>query len=152
MPTPHVERVRYGDRRHTRGLSFTRGRRLGDHRRRQQLDRLRHHRCARRSGRSGGVLVANQHLEIDRAHRPPSRDLQEPTVLAGWTATLVRTLQEWGYDGNAMARAAGIDPADLEIAHGRVPLAGSTLLWDAAARMTGNEALGLEVARRVRPA
>jgi len=101
---------------------------------------------------AGGELVANQHLEIDRAHRPPLRDPLEPTVLAGWTATLVRALTAWGYDGVGMAEAAGIDPADLEIAHGRVPLAGSTQLWETAAHVTGNEALGLEVARHVRPA
>ncbi len=75
----------------------------------------------------------------------------EPMVLAGWTATLVRTLADQGHDADALVRAAGIDPATLERGDARIPLAGTTRLWTLAVEATGNQALGLDVAAYVRP-
>ena len=78
-------------------------------------------------------------------------DRPEPTVLAGWTATLVRTLTDRGHDGLGMAARAGIDPETLERGDRRIPLAASTRLWALAVEATANQALGLDVARHVRP-
>jgi AraC-like DNA-binding protein len=78
-------------------------------------------------------------------------DAGQPTVLSGWTATLVRALDDQGYDGAALAAEAGIDPAALGVAHARVPLTASTRLWASAARVTDNPTIGLDVARYVRP-
>jgi len=95
--------------------------------------------------------VPDQQLEIDRPDAAAG-DPRGPTVLAGWTGTLVRALDDWGYDGQTMALGAGIDPDALTVAHARIPLVASTRLWGDAARATGNEALGLDVARYVLPA
>ncbi len=78
-------------------------------------------------------------------------DRAEPTVLAGWTATLVRTLTDRGLDGIRMAARAGIDPESLERGDRRIPLAASTRLWASAVEATANQALGLDVAGHVRP-
>mgnify|MGYP006181042501 CR=1 FL=1 len=53
----------------------------------------------------------------------------EPTVLAAWTATLVRALDARGVDGNALAAAAGIDPAVFGSDDARIPLSRTTELW-----------------------
>jgi AraC-like DNA-binding protein len=75
----------------------------------------------------------------------------EPTVLATWTATLVRALSAAGLDADALVREAGIDPAVFEQDDARIPLANTTALWDIAVEATGNRALGIDVARYVRP-
>lgn len=82
------------------------------------------------------------------ADRPPTG---EPTVLATWTATVVRTLDARGLDGSAMARQAGIDPDTLADPGSRLPLSVTTRLWELAEDATGDPCFGLDVARRVRP-
>lgn len=75
----------------------------------------------------------------------------EPTVLASWTSTLVRTLDERGADGRALALRAGIEPAALDVPGGRLPLSSSSRLWQLAVEVTGDPCIGLDVARNVRP-
>ena len=74
-----------------------------------------------------------------------------PTVLASWTATVVRALSARGVDGEALAREAGIDPAVFEIDGARIPLATTTRLWHLAVEATGDPCIGLDVARHARP-
>jgi AraC-like DNA-binding protein len=74
-----------------------------------------------------------------------------PTVLAAWTATLVRALDAHGIDGMALAREAGIDPSSFTIEDARIPLIRSTELWHLAVDATGDPCFGIEVSRFVRP-
>lgn len=74
-----------------------------------------------------------------------------PTVLASWTATVVRTLSARGIDGPALARAAGIDPTAFDVDGARLPLVATSRLWRLAVEATGDPCFGLDVARHVRP-
>ena len=74
------------------------------------------------------------------------------TVLAGWTLTLVHTLEGRGLDGAEMARVAGIPDDTLASADRRVPARASVRFWERAVEATGDPVLGLAVARQVRPA
>ena len=75
----------------------------------------------------------------------------EPTVLASWTATLVRALDHRGVDAAALCRDVGIDPERLGDDGARLPLSATTRLWRLAAEVTGDDCIGLEVARHARP-
>ena len=75
----------------------------------------------------------------------------EPTVLAAWTATLVRALDARGIDGAGLARAAGIDPAVFDVSGARIPLPRTTELWRLAVEATDDPCLGLDVSLYVRP-
>lgn len=75
----------------------------------------------------------------------------EPTVLAAWTATLVRALDARGLDGHALAVRAGIDPALFDEDDARIPLVHTTELWHLAIEATGDPCFGIEVSRFVRP-
>jgi AraC-like DNA-binding protein len=79
---------------------------------------------------------------------PPSI---EPTVLAAWTATLLRALDARGLDANGLAVAAGIDPAVFQSNDARIPLTHTTELWRLAVEATDDPCLGIEVSRYVRP-
>lgn len=74
-----------------------------------------------------------------------------PTVLTAWTGTLLRALADRGLDGPALAAEAGIAAELLADPDRRVPLEASTRLWGLAVEATGDPALGLDVARYVRP-
>jgi AraC-like DNA-binding protein len=74
-----------------------------------------------------------------------------PTVLTAWTGTLLRALHDRGVDGPALAAEAGIAAELLADPDRRVPLEASTRLWRLAVDATRDEALGLDVARYVRP-
>lgn len=76
---------------------------------------------------------------------------EEPTVLASWTAVVLRALDRSGLDGMAMAVEAGIDPTVFRQPGRRTPLSASTTLWELAVEATGDPALGLSVAYLVRP-
>lgn len=75
----------------------------------------------------------------------------EPTVIAAWTYALVQALELRGLDGARAARSAGIDPAVFETPATRIPLRATTRLWDVAVELTGDECIGLDAARQVRP-
>ena len=74
-----------------------------------------------------------------------------PTVLAAWTSTLVRALDDRGIDGLALAQAAGIDPSVFDVSGARIPLTCTTELWRLAIEATGDPCLGLDVSEYVRP-
>lgn len=74
----------------------------------------------------------------------------ESTVLGLWTDTLVRALEERGYDAQAMAADAGISIDELRAPGSRVALDASTRLWKSAIVATGDPCLGVDVSRYVR--
>ncbi|WP_165436260.1 AraC family transcriptional regulator [Amycolatopsis suaedae] len=76
---------------------------------------------------------------------------EHPTVLASWTALVVRALDSAGFDGASMAVRAGIDPAVFEQPGRRIPLSATTTLWELAVDATGDPTFALSVARMVRP-
>lgn len=72
----------------------------------------------------------------------------EPSaVLTSWTGTLLRALEHHGADVLPLLTEAGIDRSLLSDPEQRVPLAASTRLWEAAVRVTGDDAFGIEVSR-----
>lgn len=75
----------------------------------------------------------------------------EPLVLAAWPRTLLRALEHGGVDVRAVVRDAGIDPSELADSERRIPRSAETQLWDAAYRLTGNDALGIDVSRFTTP-
>lgn len=87
----------------------------------------------------------------DPALAPTGPAPEGPTVLAAWTATVVRALQARGVDGMALACEAGIHPGVFEVDGGRVPLAATTALWRLAVDATGDPCFAVSVARFVRP-
>jgi AraC-like DNA-binding protein len=95
-----------------------------------------------------GDMPIARHVIVKSAPATPSI---EPTVLAAWTATLVRALDARGLDGDGLAVAAGIDPAAFRSNDARIPLSRTTELWRLAVEATGDPCLGLEVSRHVRP-
>jgi len=78
---------------------------------------------------------------------PPSGSA---TSLASWTRAVKTALDQQGFDGSALCRQAGIDPA-LTTADMRVPLAATTRLWQLAVQATQDSAFGLRVASAVKP-
>lgn len=76
---------------------------------------------------------------------------EDATVLAAWTAKLARALDMHGFDGNGLARQAGIDPADFTERGNRLPHARTCEYWRIAVEATGDPYFGLKVARLVRP-
>jgi AraC-like DNA-binding protein len=76
---------------------------------------------------------------------------REPTVLASWTRTLVRTLDAAGHDGIELACRAGIDPDLFDVEGARLPMTATSALWQLAVDATGDPCIGLRVARHVRP-
>jgi len=97
----------------------------------------------------GDTQVSPMTAGGDRLDDPATS--QEPTVLASWTLTLVRTLDEAGHDGMALARRAGIDPDCFAVEGARLPLSATSRLWQLAVDATGDACIGLRVARHVRP-
>jgi AraC-like DNA-binding protein len=90
-------------------------------------------------------------ITADATQESGTATSSEPTVLAAWTATLVRALDAAGLDGNALALEAGIDPDLFREDDARIPLARSTDLWHLAVEATGDPCFGIEVSRFVRP-
>lgn len=102
------------------------------------------------AARESPTRPGDRHLAPDPDQLP---DIPaEPTVLAAWTATVLRALRAHGVDGEALARQAGIDPDVFAVDGARIPLSHTTALWRLAVDATGDPCFGLEVARFVRPA
>jgi AraC-like DNA-binding protein len=76
---------------------------------------------------------------------------EEPSVLASWTATVVRALDAHGVSGLELAAKAGIDTDLLHVQDARLPMPATTELWRLAVEVTGDPCFGVEVARFVRP-
>ena len=97
----------------------------------------------------GHTQVAPATPDDNRAE--PVADGREPSVLASWTRTLVRTLDAAGHDGIALACRAGIAPDLFDVEGARLPLSATSALWQLALDVTGDPCIGLRVARHVRP-
>lgn len=74
------------------------------------------------------------------------------TVLTAWTGTLLRALAERDVDVPELLATVGLDDDLLADPDRRIPLAVSTRLWRAAVEVTGDDAVGIDVSRHVRPA
>lgn len=72
-----------------------------------------------------------------------------PTTMGTWIQAIVRTLDENGIDGTALALEAGISPRVLRDADERAPQPAVTRLWRMAVEATGDPCIGLKVPRHV---
>lgn len=72
------------------------------------------------------------------------------TSLSSWSAAIKACLDERGLDSTALFAQAGLDMALLADPKARYPLDATTRLWALAIEATGDETLGLSVARHVR--
>lgn len=73
-------------------------------------------------------------------------------VLSAYVATLIETVAALVPGGAPLLAArAELDPADLARPDAMLPLAAADRLWQAAAALTGDPALGIEVGRRMQP-
>ncbi len=72
------------------------------------------------------------------------------TSLTSWSAAIKTCLDERGLDSQALFDQAGLDMALLADPRARYPLAATTKLWVLAVEATGDDAIGLNVARHVR--
>jgi AraC-like DNA-binding protein len=72
-----------------------------------------------------------------------------PSVLGTWALTVVGALDARGFDGQAVAVRAGIDPATLHDPDSRHPIAVTTRLWRLAVDITGDPCFGLWASRFV---
>ncbi len=79
------------------------------------------------------------------------RQNDKATALASWMTALHRYLCSVQVDADALFREVGLDPAVMQNAEGRYPVVLTTALWEKAAAVTQDEALGLKVARNIRP-
>lgn len=73
------------------------------------------------------------------------------TALASWARAIRKALLAQRLDADALLQQAGIDPATLADPDARVPVVQTSRLWRLAVTATGDEALGLKVAREVQP-
>lgn len=71
------------------------------------------------------------------------------TSLTSWTKAVKTTLDQQGINSRALFEAAGLDPKALADPNARYPLENTTRLWQLAAEATGDENLGLNVARNI---
>lgn len=73
------------------------------------------------------------------------------TTIATWAGAIAGMLQTRGVDPALVFEAAGLDLALTFEPEARLPITGMTRLWREACRLTGDEAVGLEVAAHVTP-
>ncbi|MDR2308556.1 MAG: AraC family transcriptional regulator [Paucimonas sp.] len=78
--------------------------------------------------------------------------MSERTTSAAWASGIVKALELEGLDCPAMFRQLGLDFAALDDPDARFPQDAMTRLWQLAVELSGNEAIGLNMARVVRPA
>lgn len=76
---------------------------------------------------------------------------QNPTTIATWAHAIVRALESYGIDGNALCDALGINAQRLMDPHYRIPVVTMTKLWQQAVAQSGDSAFGLQVAEQVSP-
>ena len=72
------------------------------------------------------------------------------SVLASWTGTLLRALDERDVDVDMLLAGVGLDAGIRDDPDRRIPLSASTKLWDAAVVAVGDDAFGIDVSRYVR--
>ncbi|MCQ4271939.1 MULTISPECIES: AraC family transcriptional regulator [Pseudomonas] len=79
--------------------------------------------------------------------------MSEPrTTSSSWAQSIVQGLEMGGVDCRALFLELGMDYAALGDAEARFPQDGMTRLWHRAVELSGNPAIGLNMARVVRPA
>lgn len=78
--------------------------------------------------------------------------MSERTTSASWASGIVKALELEGLDCRAMFRQLGLDFAALDDPDARFPQDSMTRLWQLAVELSGNQAIGLNMARVVRPA
>lgn len=76
---------------------------------------------------------------------------QEHTVIATWAAAIADGLACRGHDVAALFEQAGLDYRHLHEKHVRYPARQMFRLWDLAADVTGDDAIGLGMAELVQP-
>lgn len=76
---------------------------------------------------------------------------QKATALTSWAKAIRKALDAAGVDSARLFAEAGLDIAALNDPNARYPVEGTTKLWKLAVTATGEEALGLTVARHVGP-
>ena len=78
--------------------------------------------------------------------------LSEPTTIASAARLIAETLhRQYNRDHLPVFRAAGLDPARLEVSGARYPWRGMQKLWVEAARVTNDPTFGLVVGANIRP-
>jgi AraC-like DNA-binding protein len=76
----------------------------------------------------------------------------EKTTSSSWAMGIVKSLEMDGLDCQALFKELGLVYADLENPDARFPQDSMTRLWQRAVELSGNPAVGLNMARVVRPA
>ena len=81
------------------------------------------------------------------------RDLehQKVSVIGSWPLVISRALEQYHIDGSMLLARVGIDQSDADQPETRYPLARLDWLWRLARSLSDDEAVGLTVARFVRP-
>ncbi|TDF77590.1 AraC family transcriptional regulator [Pseudomonas sp. H9] len=78
--------------------------------------------------------------------------MSERTTSASWASGIVKALELEGLDCRAMFNQLGLDFAALDDPDARFTQDSMTRLWQLAVELSGNQAIGLNMARVVRPA
>ncbi|MBM3108902.1 AraC family transcriptional regulator [Pseudomonas sp. V1] len=78
--------------------------------------------------------------------------MSERTTSASWASGIVKALELEGLDCRAMFKQLGLDFAALDDPDARFTQDSMTRLWQMAVDLSGNQAIGLNMARVVRPA
>src|SRR5476651_2412295 len=78
--------------------------------------------------------------------------MSERTTSASWAMGIVKALEMDGLDCRVLFKELGLDYADLNDPDARFPQDSMTRLWQRAVELSGNPAIGLNMARVVRPA
>ncbi|HBX55998.1 AraC family transcriptional regulator [Pseudomonas sp. UBA2684] len=78
--------------------------------------------------------------------------MSERTTSSNWALGIVQALEMGGVDCRAIFPELGLDYAALEDPDARFPQDGMTRLWRRAVELSGNPAIGLNMAKVVRPA
>ena len=78
--------------------------------------------------------------------------MRERTTSSNWALGIVQALEMGGVDCCAIFPELGLDYAALEDPDARFPQDGMTRLWQRAVELSGDPAIGLNMAKVVRPA
>ncbi|MGH8353182.1 MAG: AraC family transcriptional regulator [Pseudomonas sp.] len=78
--------------------------------------------------------------------------MSERTTSSSWALGIVQALEMGGVDCRSLFPELGLDYAALDDPDARFPQDGMTRLWERAVELSGNPAIGLNMAKVVRPA
>lgn len=78
--------------------------------------------------------------------------MSERTTSSSWALGIVQALEMGGVDCRSLFPQLGLDYAALDDPDARFPQDGMTRLWERAVELSGNPAIGLNMAKVVRPA